>query len=109
MSHRLSPFLDGNGTFYFTQRGLKFVGEFSEGRPDGHGTVFNADGDVVQPFGPWGGSGSDGGTFTSLPGAGSGTGSGNGFFQSLDFRSNKYANLVRMIGGWVSDFLKKEE
>ena len=98
------PFLDGNGTFYFTQRGLKFVGEFSEGRPDGRGTVFNADGDVVQPFGPWGGS--DSGTFTSLPDAGAGT--GNSFFQSLDFRSNKYTNLVRMIGGWVSDFLKKD-
>jgi hypothetical protein len=84
-----------------TQRGLKFVGEFSDGRPSGRGTIFNADGDVVQPFGLWGGTGN--GTITSLPVGGT----GSSFFQNFDFQSNKYANLIRMIQGWVSDFLRK--
>ena len=93
-------FSDGNGTFFLPERGLKFVGEFTQGQPSGQGTIYNAAGDVLQPYGPWGGSGT--GNIQSLPIPGN----GNSFLQNLDFGSNKYTNLVRMIGNWISGFVE---
>jgi hypothetical protein len=90
-------FTDGNGTFYLPQRGLRFVGEFSQGRPSGQGTIVDASGNVVQPFGPWGESVS-----LSPPAADP----ASTFLRNFDLSSNKYANLIRMIGGWVSELFK---
>jgi hypothetical protein len=66
----------------------------------GQGTIYNSNGDIVQPFGPW----ENDVTSTSTSGS-SLVQTGNSFLQNFDFRSNKYANLIRMIGDWVSGIL----
>jgi hypothetical protein len=83
-------FSDGNGTFFLPQRGLKFVGTFYQGRPAGLGTIFNSDGEIVQPLGPWG-SEVD---ISPLKNS-------NNFLQNFDLSSNKYTNLIKMVGDWV--------
>ena len=87
-------FSDGNGTFFLPQRGLKFVGSFYQGRPSGQGTIYNSNGEVVQPLGPWG---SDVDLSPSK--------NSNNFLRNFDLGSNKYTNLIRMVGDWVSDYL----